>query len=181
MITSSHNPKQYNGCKIFASDGCQIAGEVADEIATAISRVELFNGPKRIPFDDALADGCISWIGDEMLDRFLKAVWSLSVPGAIAKDNEPSVVYTPLNGTGLELMSRSFEHIGVSDVKVVPEQAKPDGTFPTCPYPNPEFRGALELGLRVCDETHPDVLVATDPDADRMVHMGGRLPSTGLT
>ena len=168
MVTSSHNPRQYNGCKVFAHDGCQIAGKVAGEISEAISQVDLFNGPKRAPFQEALADGHISFISDEILDKFLKEVFSLSEPTAIIPGHSPRVVYTPLNGTGLELMQRSFKHIGLADVLVVPEQAKPDGNFPTCPYPNPEFREALDLGLKLCNKTYADILIATDPDADRM-------------
>lgn len=168
MVTSSHNPKQYNGCKIFAYDGCQIAGELADEISALIACVDLFESPAKVSFDEALADGRISWIPDEMLGRFLSALSSLRVKGAISSQHVPKVVYTPLNGTGLELMKRALRQEGIVDIKVVSAQAAPDGNFPTCPRPNPELPEAMELGLRLAYATDPDVFIATDPDADRM-------------
>lgn len=168
MVTSSHNPRQYNGCKVFASDGCQISGEVAEEVATAIGRIDVLDGPRRLPFEDCLAQGLVSWIDDSVLDDFLACVHALHVPGSIDPARPPRVVYTPLNGTGLELVRRSLASIGVSDVSVVPEQVEPDGDFTTCPYPNPEFREALELALSLADKLHPDLVVATDPDADRL-------------
>lgn len=168
MVTSSHNPRQYNGCKVFAADGCQISGEVAEEVASAIGKVDVLDGPRRLPFEDCLARGLVSWIDDSVLDDFLACVYSLHVPGSIDPARPPRVVYTPLNGTGFELVERSLADIGVSDLFVVPEQAVPDGDFTTCPYPNPEFREALELALSLADEVHPDLVVATDPDADRI-------------
>lgn len=165
-VTASHNPAQYNGYKVYGPDGCQIANEAADEIQNTINQTDIFNGVKRMDFDEALEKGLVEWTPDAVLDRFIDAVATQSVG---AKPNPDfSVVYTPLNGTGLECMQRILERVGIKNVTVVPEQANPDGNFPTCPYPNPEFREALEKGLELCDKVHPDLMLATDPDADRM-------------
>ena len=165
-VTASHNPAQYNGYKVYGPDGCQIANEAADEIQNTINQTDIFNGVKRMDFDEALEKGLVEWTPDAVLDRFIDAVATQSVG---AKPNPDfSVVYTPLNGTGLECMQRILERVGIKNVTVVPEQANPDGNFPTCPYPNPEFREALERGLELCDKVHPDLMLATDPDADRM-------------
>lgn len=165
-VTASHNPAQYNGYKVYGPDGCQIANEAADEIQNTINQTDIFNGVKRMDFDEALEKGLVEWTPDAVLDRFIDAVASQSIG---AKPNPDfSVVYTPLNGTGMECMHRILERVGITNVTVVPEQANPDGNFPTCPYPNPEFREALEKGLELCDKVHPDLMLATDPDADRM-------------
>lgn len=165
-VTASHNPAQYNGYKVYGPDGCQIVNEAADEIQNTINQTDIFNGVKRMDFDEALEKGLVEWTPDAVLDRFIDAVATQSVG---AKPNPDfSVVYTPLNGTGLECMQRILERVGIKNVTVVPEQANPDGNFPTCPYPNPEFREALEKGLELCDKVHPDLMLATDPDADRM-------------
>ena len=165
-VTASHKPAQYNGYKVYGPDGCQIANEAADEIQNTINQTDIFNGVKRMDFDEALEKGLVEWTPDAVLDRFIDAVATQSVG---AKPNPDfSVVYTPLNGTGLECMQRILERVGIKNVTVVPEQANPDGNFPTCPYPNPEFREALEKGLELCDKVHPDLMLATDPDADRM-------------
>ena len=165
-VTASHNPAQYNGYKVYGSDGCQIANEAADEIQNTINETDIFHGVKQMDFDEALEKGLVEWTPDAVLDRFIDAVASQSIG---AKPNPDfSVVYTPLNGTGMECMHRILERVGITNVTVVPEQANPDGNFPTCPYPNPEFREALEKGLELCDKVHPDLMLATDPDADRM-------------
>lgn len=165
-VTASHNPAQYNGYKVYGPDGCQIANEAADEIQNTINETDIFHGVKQMDFDEALEKGLVEWTPDAVLDRFIDAVASQSIG---AKPNPDfSVVYTPLNGTGLECMQRILERVGITNVTVVPEQANPDGNFPTCPYPNPEFREALEKGLELCDKVHPDLMLATDPDADRM-------------
>ena len=165
-VTASHNPALYNGYKVYGDDGCQIANEAADEIQATIDKTDIFHGVKRMDFDEALEKGLVEWTPDEVLDRFIDAVASQSIG---AKPNPDfSVVYTPLNGTGMECMHRILERVGITNVTVVPEQANPDGDFPTCPYPNPEFREALEKGLELCDKVHPDLMLATDPDADRM-------------
>ena len=165
-VTASHNPAQYNGYKVYGPDGCQIANEAADEIQNTINQTDIFNGVKRMDFDEALEKGLVEWTPDAVLDRFIDAVASQSI--GTKPNPDFSVVYTPLNGTGLECMHRILERVGIKNVTVVPEQANPDGNFPTCPYPNPEFREALERGLELCDKVHPDLMLATDPDADRM-------------
>lgn len=165
-VTASHNPAQYNGYKVYGPDGCQIANEAADEIQNTINQTDIFNGVKRMDFDEALEKGLVEWTPDAVLDRFIDAVATQSV--GTKPNPDFSVVYTPLNGTGLECMQRILERVGIKNVTVVPEQANPDGNFPTCPYPNPEFREALERGLELCDKVHPDLMLATDPDADRM-------------
>lgn len=165
-VTASHNPAQYNGYKVYGPDGCQIANEAADEIQNTINETDIFNGVKRMDFDEALEKGLVEWTPDAVLDRFIDAVASQSI--GTKPNPDFSVVYTPLNGTGMECMHRILERVGIKNVTVVPEQANPDGNFPTCPYPNPEFREALEKGLELCDKVHPDLMLATDPDADRM-------------
>lgn len=167
-VTASHNPAAYNGYKVYGPDGCQIATQAARDIQEAIERVDVFGGVRSVPFEEALASGMASYIDDAVLDRFVDAV-ALQDPGVDegAADGL-KLVYTPLNGTGLECVSAILRRIGVDDVVVVPEQAEPDGDFPTCPYPNPEIRQALQVGLDLCDAVHPDLLVATDPDADRV-------------
>ena len=165
-VTASHNPAQYNGYKVYGPDGCQIANEAADEIQNTINETDIFHGAKQMDFDEALEKGLVEWTPDAVLDRFIDAVASQSI--GTKPNPDFSVVYTPLNGTGMECMHRILERVGITNVTVVPEQANPDGNFPTCPYPNPEFREALEKGLELCDKVHPDLMLATDPDADRM-------------
>lgn len=168
-ITASHNPAQYNGYKAYGPDGCQIASSAASEIQQSIDSLDFFDDVKRVDFDEALAQGTISWIEQETLDSFIDAVAAQSVeaPGSHG-DVNLKVVYTPLNGTGLKCVLKILERFGITDVTVVPEQKDPDGNFPTCPYPNPEIREALEKGLELCDKVKPDLLLATDPDADRV-------------
>ena len=167
-MTASHNPAPYNGYKAYGSDGCQIATEAADAISAAIAKVDAFDDVKIIDFDEAVEQGTIEWISEGTLDRFIDAVEACSV--ALPEDAQSplKLVYTPLNGTGLECVSRILERVGITDVTVVPEQKDPDGNFPTCPYPNPEIREALQKGIDLCEQVHPDLLLATDPDADRV-------------
>ena len=169
-MTASHNPAPYNGYKAYGPDGCQIATEAADAISAAIANVDTFADVKILPFDDAVAAGTVEWIGEDTLDRYIDAVeaCSVAVPGDAANDVPLKLVYTPLNGTGMECVGRILERVGITDITVVPEQAEPDGNFPTCPYPNPEIREALERGIQLCEQVHPDLLLATDPDADRV-------------
>ena len=169
-VTASHNPAPYNGYKAYGPDGCQIATEAADAISAAIAKVDTFTGVKSMPFEDALEEGLVEWIGEDVLDRYIDAVEALSVASSedIAAAKPLKLVYTPLNGSGMECVSRILDRVGITDVTVVPEQAEPDGDFPTCPYPNPEIREALERGIALCEEVHPDLLLATDPDADRV-------------
>ena len=166
-MTASHNPAAYNGYKAYDQTGCQIATEAADAISAAIAGVDTFGGVKLCDFDEALADGRIEWVAEEVLDRYIDAVEACSV-AKDAKGDPLKVVYTPLNGTGLECVKRILDRVGITDVTVVPEQAEPDGDFPTCTYPNPETRAALELAIALAEEVHPDLVLATDPDADRV-------------
>ena len=174
VLTASHNPKAYNGYKVYNDNGGQITDEAAAEISANIARVNPFD-VKPMDFEEGLKKGLIVWTPEEVLDNFIEAIKRVSIPGFKAADGY-KVVYTPLNGTGMECVTRILKEIGVNDVDVVPEQAEPDGNFPTCSYPNPEFREALELGLKLADKVKPNLLVATDPDADRM---GTAIPHNG--
>jgi phosphoglucomutase len=164
-VTASHNPAAYNGYKVYGPDGCQITTEAARAIQEAIARVDAFADVRRMPFAEAQARGLASWLGEDVLDRFVDAV---ALQNAGVRCGDLKLVYTPLNGTGLECVGRILERVGATDVTVVPEQAAPDGDFPTCPYPNPEIREALERGLALASQTGADLLLATDPDADRV-------------
>lgn len=164
-VTASHNPSKYNGYKVYGPDGCQIASDIADAITQAIEGVDMFDDVRTMPFEDARAAGLATYIQEEVLDAYLDSVYDQHVE---QEQSDLRVVYTPLNGTGLECVTRILERIGVTDIHVVEEQSKPDGNFPTCPYPNPEIREALECGISLCEQVHPDLLLATDPDADRV-------------
>lgn len=175
VLTASHNPAQYNGYKVYNDNGGQIANEAADEISASIAQTPVFGGVKTMDFDEGLKQGLIEWTPEEVLDAFIDAVKKVSVPGFKAPEGY-KVVYTPLNGTGMECVTRILKEIGVNDVTVVPEQANPDGNFPTCKYPNPEFREALQMALDLAEKVKPNLVVATDPDADRM---GTAIPHNG--
>ena len=165
-ITASHNPSKYNGYKVYGPDGCQITLEAAEEISARIARVDCFEGARRMPLDEAVAKSLVRYIPEDCLRRFVDAVYAQRV-GDGAGVAGLKLVYTPLNGTGLECVKMLLERMGVAHVTVVPEQEHPDGRFPTCPYPNPEIREAMELGLKACEAARPDLLVGTDPDCDR--------------
>lgn len=171
-VTASHNPAPYNGYKAYGADGCQITTEAAKAISAAIDCVDAFDGVKSLDFEEAQQRGLVNFIGDDTLDRYIDAVYAQSVamPDNATVDGAPSLklVYTPLNGSGIELVKRILEKVGVTDITVVPEQEYPDGNFPTCPYPNPEIREALQKGIELCEQVKPDLLLATDPDADRV-------------
>ncbi len=175
VLTASHNPAQYNGYKVYNDNGGQIANEAADEISASIAQTPVFGGVKMMDFDEGIKQGLIEWTPEEVLDAFIEAVKKVSIPGFKAPEGY-KVVYTPLNGTGMECVARILKEIGVNDVTVVPEQANPDGNFPTCKYPNPEFREALQLALDLAEKVKPNLVVATDPDADRM---GTAIPHNG--
>ncbi len=168
MVTASHNPAKYNGYKVYGSDGCQVTIEAADEILGYISKTDVFKDVKTKDFDEAVKEGLISFIGEDVIDAYMEQVRRQSLHPEICESAGLKVVYTPLNGTGNKPVRRILKEIGVKNVVVVPEQENPDGTFSTCPYPNPEIREALELGLRLCDKEKPDLLLATDPDCDRV-------------
>ena len=175
VLTASHNPAQYNGYKVYNDNGGQIANEAADEISASIAKTPMFGAVKMMDFEEGLKQGLIEWTPEEVLDNYIAAVKKVSIPGFKA-DPSYSVVYTPLNGTGMECVTRILKEIGVENVTVVPEQAQPDGNFPTCKYPNPEFREALQLALDLAEKVKPNLVVATDPDADRM---GTAIPHNG--
>ena len=165
-VTASHNPAKYNGYKVYGEDGCQITLEMAEAIGAEIAPIDPLYGVSAMDFDQGLASGMIRYIGEDTLDRFVSAVKAQAMP--VEAETPLRVVYTPLNGTGLECVQRILKEIGVTDVHVVEEQRLPDGHFPTCPYPNPEIKEALTLGLRDCAQYRPDLLLATDPDCDRV-------------
>ena len=170
-MTASHNPAAYNGYKAYGPDGYQITSEAADAISAAMNACDPFHDVKTMDFDAAVERGLVKWIDDEVLDAYYDAVADKSVnnltPEQIA--NAPlKLVYTPLNGTGLIPVTTVLNKVGVTDITVVPEQRDPDGDFPTCPYPNPEIREAMQKGIDLCQEVKPDLLLATDPDADRV-------------
>ncbi|MBQ9662159.1 MAG: phospho-sugar mutase [Oscillospiraceae bacterium] len=167
MITASHNPSRYNGYKVYGADGCQITTEAAAEILAEIEKVDLFSGVKRMERRDAERRKIIRFIPEEVLSAFIKEVKGQSVLFGDEIDRDVAIVYSPLNGTGLEPVTRVLTESGFSNITVVEEQRNPDGNFPTCPYPNPEIREAMELGLRYCKRTGADLLLATDPDCDR--------------
>ncbi|MDE6724897.1 MAG: phospho-sugar mutase [Ruminiclostridium sp.] len=168
MVTASHNPAKYNGYKVYGSDGCQVTIEAADEILGYINKTDVFDGVKTADFDESVKNGMISYIGEDVIDNYMAEVRRQSLHPELCEKSGLKVVYTPLNGTGNKPVRRILKEIGIKDVVIVPEQENPDGTFSTCPYPNPEIREALELGLRLCEKEKPDLLLATDPDCDRV-------------
>ena len=170
-MTASHNPAVYNGYKAYGPDGCQITSEAAKAISAAIANTDAFSGVKTMDFAEAVASGMVKWIDDAVLERYYDAVLSKSVSTLSAEQVAEAplkLVYTPLNGTGLVPVTTVLERAGITDITVVPEQREPNGDFPTCPYPNPEIREAMQKGIDLCEEVHPDLLLATDPDADRV-------------
>lgn len=170
-MTASHNPAAYNGYKAYGPDGCQITSEAAKAISASIANTDAFSGVKMMGFDEAVASGMVKWIDDAVLERYYDAVLSKSVSSLSAEQVAEAplkLVYTPLNGTGLIPVTTVLERAGITDITVVPEQREPNGDFPTCPYPNPEIREAMQKGIDLCEEVHPDLLLATDPDADRV-------------
>ena len=168
MIPASHNPAKYNGYKCYGSDGCQMTDDGANAVYAEIQKLDCFEDIKLADFDKALADGTIEYVADSVYETYLDNVQAQQIHKDICKDSGLKVVYTPLNGAGNKLVRRILNRIGVEDVQVVKEQEMPDGNFTTCPYPNPEFKEALKLGLDMCDEVKPDLLLATDPDSDRV-------------
>ena len=167
MITASHNPSRYNGYKVYGPDGCQITTEAAAAILTCINRLDMFRDVHRLSFEGGVRAGLITMIPDGILTDFIEHVKGQSVLFGDAIDRDTAIVYTPLNGTGLKPVTRALSEAGFSGITVVEEQREPDGHFPTCPYPNPEIREAMELGLAWCRRTGADLLLATDPDCDR--------------
>lgn len=168
MVTASHNPAKYNGYKAYGPDGCQLTLEAAEAVLDRIESVDMFDGAKVSDFDKSLAQGTIRYIPQSLIEAYLGEVEKQAIHPGICKDAGLKVVYTPLNGAGNVPVREILCRIGVKDVHVVPEQERPDGTFATCPFPNPEIPEALELGLRMSRHLKADLLLATDPDSDRV-------------
>ena len=167
MVTASHNPSKYNGYKVYGPDGCQITTEAADTILSEIRALDVFTDVKSMVFEDGVQTGLIRYIEEDVLTAFIEEVKAQSVLFGDEIDRDVAIVYSPLNGTGLKPVTRALKESGFTSITVVEEQRKPDGRFPTCPYPNPEIREAMELGLRYAARLNADLLLATDPDCDR--------------
>lgn len=168
MVTASHNPAAYNGYKAYGEDGCQMTDVAANTVYDEISKLDMFKDVKIADFDEAVKNGMIEYVDESVYDTYLEKVTEQQVNPGICDGADLKVVYTPLNGTGNKLVRKVLGKIGVKDVVVVPEQELPDGNFTTCPYPNPEIKEALAKGLELCEKEQPDLLLATDPDADRV-------------
>lgn len=168
MVTASHNPAAYNGYKAYGEDGCQMTDVAATAVYDEICKLDIFNDVKTVDFDEALKLGMIEYVDESVYETYLDKVMEQQVNPGICKDADLKVVYTPLNGAGNKLVRKILDRIGVTDVTVVKEQELPDGNFTTCPYPNPEIKEALAKGLELCEREQPDLLLATDPDADRV-------------
>ena len=168
MITASHNPAKYNGYKVYGPDGCQMNTASAGAVLAEIEQLDIFDGIATMSFDDAVEQELVQFIDNEVLQAYYEAVEAQAIrPGLLAK-SPLKVVYSPLNGAGNVPVRRVLRDCGLADITVVPEQEKPDGNFPTAPYPNPEIREALTLGIALAEETRADLMLATDPDADRV-------------
>ena len=168
MITASHNPSKYNGYKVYGADGCQITTQAAGEILREIEKLDVFEDVRRGSFEKSLASGEISWISPEVYTAFVEEVKGQSVLFGEQVDKNVAIVYSPLNGSGLKPVTRTLGEMGYTNVTVVKEQEQPDGKFPTCPYPNPEIREAMTLGMEYAKRYNADLLLATDPDCDRV-------------
>ena len=168
MVTASHNPAKYNGYKAYGEDGCQMTDNAAAAVYDEIQKLDMFSDVKTMDFDEAIEKGLIEYVDDSVYETYLDEVMKQQVNPGICKGSGLKVVYTPLNGAGNKLVRKILNRIGVEEVTVVPEQEMPDGNFTTCPYPNPEIREALAKGLELCEKVKPDLLLATDPDSDRV-------------
>ena len=168
MVTASHNPAKYNGYKAYGCDGCQMTDVAAGEVYQAIQSIDMFDDVKLCDFDAALADGSIEYVAQNIYDAYLAEVKKQQINAGTCADSDLNIVYTPLNGCGNVLVRRVLSDIGVKNVHIVKEQELPDGNFTTCPFPNPELKEALAKGLELCNETGADLLLATDPDSDRV-------------
>lgn len=168
MVTASHNPAKYNGYKVYGSDGCQMTIDAANAVLEQINALDMFRDIKHDDFTTAMENGLIQYTPQTVIDAYYQDVLAQSLNPTICAESGLKIVYTPLNGTGNKPVRHILSQIGIQDVTVVPEQENPDGNFTTCPYPNPEIREALERGLALSREVKPDLLLATDPDADRV-------------
>lgn len=168
MITASHNPSKYNGYKVYGEDGCQITTEAANEILAEIEKLDIFADVKHSDFESCIANGNIQYIPDEVYTVFINEIKNQSVLFGEEVNKDVAIVYSPLNGTGLKPVTRTLKEMGYTNITVVAEQEQPDGNFPTCPYPNPEIKEAMELGIEYAKKCNADLLLATDPDCDRV-------------
>jgi phosphoglucomutase len=168
MVTASHNPAKYNGYKAYGPDGCQMTDEAADIVYAEIQKTDVLTGAKYIPFAQGRENGSIQLVEDACISALYSAIEARSIRPGICKTAGLKLVYSPLNGSGLVPVTHVLRDIGITDITVVPEQEKPDGNFPTCPYPNPEIYEALKLGLELAEKSGADLMLATDPDADRV-------------
>lgn len=168
VVTASHNPSKYNGYKVYGEDGCQLTLDAAASVLKIIESIDIFEGVKSVDFDEAVKSGMINFIGDDCIKSYLETVKTYSINADVLEGSDFSVVYTPLNGAGNKPVRAILDMVGIKNVTVVKSQEMPDGNFPTAPYPNPEIRQAFEEALKVANEVHPDILLATDPDSDRV-------------
>ena len=168
MVTASHNPAKYNGYKAYGPDGCQMTDEAADIVYAQIQETDILTGAKVMSFEEGLESKMIQYVGEDCIEGLYQAIESRSVRPGLCKSAGLKLVYSPLNGSGLVPVMRVLKDIGIEDVTIVPEQQYPDGNFPTCPYPNPEIFEALRLGLELAEKNGADLMLATDPDADRV-------------
>ena len=168
MITASHNPSKYNGYKVYGPDGCQITVETADNILKEIEKLDIFADVRNSDFEIGIANGSIQYIQDEVFTAFIEQVKSQSVLFGEEVDKNIAIVYSPLNGSGLKPVTRTLKEMGYTNITVVREQEQPDGRFPTCPYPNPEIKEAMALGIEYAKRCNADLMLATDPDCDRV-------------
>lgn len=169
MVTASHNPGQYNGYKVYGADGCQITTEAAAAILAEIEKLDIFTDVSNMDFEEAVAAGKVQYIEESVYTAFVEAVKKQSLlKDDTAIDKNVAIVYSPLNGTGLKPVLRTLKESGYTNITVVKEQEQPDGNFPTCPYPNPEIKEAMALGMEYAEKCNADLLLATDPDCDRV-------------
>ena len=168
MVTASHNPAKYNGYKAYGPDGCQMTDDAAAIVYDEIQKTDVLTGAKRISFAEGVEKGLIKFVGDDCKKEFYEAIEARQVRPGLAKTSGLKLVYSPLNGTGLVPVTKVLNDMGITDITIVPEQEYPNGYFTTCPYPNPEIFEALKYGLELAKETGADLMLATDPDADRV-------------
>ncbi|MBQ8389759.1 MAG: phospho-sugar mutase, partial [Oscillibacter sp.] len=168
MVTASHNPAKYNGYKAYGPDGCQMTDDAAAIVYAEIQKTDILTGAKIISFEEGVEKGLIQFVGEDCKDALYDAIKARSVRPGLCKTAGLKLVYSPLNGSGLVPVMRVLNDIGIDDITIVPEQQYPDGNFPTCPYPNPEIFEALKLGLELAKSSGADLMLATDPDADRV-------------
>ena len=168
MVTASHNPAKYNGYKAYGPDGCQMTDEAADIVYQQIQKTDVLTGAKYMSFAEGVNKGLIQFVEDDCKNALYEAIEARQIRPGIAATSGLKLVYSPLNGTGLVPVTRVLNDIGIHDITIVPEQEYPNGYFTTCSYPNPEILDALKKGLELAEQTGADLMLATDPDADRV-------------